>query len=212
MWQVSPTLRGWLELAYFVSGVLLAGAAMYALQQVRLMKQDIAMRSQRAARERAIEYIGRYFSIYVPLDAKFTDERKAQKLPSYDGPVRAFSLGSLAATYRDGASKRWALESWLPALNELHTIASAFAYGVADDTLGFQAIGRTFCTTVADKYDILCMARSEQAAPYYQGIVDLFGAWAPRLSESELSQIRAEVDHKLAALRSRSTKSEPGEA
>lgn len=47
----------------------------------------------------------------------------------------------------------------LPALNELDGIAAAFAFGMADEKIGFTATGRTFCRTVAWLYDILCIAR-----------------------------------------------------
>ena len=93
----------------------------------------------------------------------------------------------------------------MPALNELQTIAAAFAYGVADEKLGFQAIGRTFCDTVESTYDILSMARQERACPYYEGIILLYQLLHPRLSKSELSARRNELDQELSKLGDNST-------
>ena len=200
MSNVLAEVRPWLELAFFIGGVVVAAVGLYGLQQIRLMKRDMEMRSQRAAREKAIEYISRYFARYVPLDACFTDEAHEKKLPGYDGPVGDFTMSSLTAKHDQRALKRFVLDSWLPALNELHTIAAAFAYGVADEELGFQAIGRTFCATVASKYDILCIARRDRVCQHYQGIVDLFRLWTPRLSKSELSALREQVDRRITAL------------
>jgi hypothetical protein len=193
-------VRPWLELGYFIAGIVLAAAGLYGLQQIRLMKRDMAMRSQRAAREKAIEYVSRYFAEFVPLCNRFSREYMDQKLELYDGPVGDFTIASIPAKYRERAFKRFRLASWLPALNELHTIAAAFAYGVAEEQLGFQAIGRTFCASVASMYDILCQARTDSACRYYEGIVDLFRLWGPRLSKSELAALREQVDRRLATL------------
>lgn len=200
MFDVLQTARPALEITYFLSGIILAAAAIYGLQQVRLMKRDMRMRSDRASKEKAIEYIAQYFSKYVPLDKTFNDQCEANKLVGYTGPIGDFGLFDLPSEYRNRARRRFDIPCWLPALNELQTIAAAFAYGVANDKLGFQAIGRTFCSTVATKYDILCITRSNDASPYYQAIVDLFHLWAPRLKKSELSALRENVNQKLASL------------
>ena len=200
MTQELQNVRPFLEALYFVSSIILAFAAVYGLQQIRLMKRDMQIRSDRAAKEKAIEYIGRYFSDYVPLDGTFLKRCEERKLVGCSGPIGAFSIADLPPKQPERARKRYGIGAWLPALNELQTIAGAFAYGIADEKLGFQSIGRTFCTTVATKYDILCVARGNVVTPYYQAIVDLFGLWSPRLTKSELTALRQTVDEKLASL------------
>jgi len=63
MWDI----RNVFELAYFASGTLLALAALYGIQQVRTVKKDLSMRVERAAKEKAIEYSGRYLTAFIPL-------------------------------------------------------------------------------------------------------------------------------------------------
>lgn len=193
-------VRPWAELLYFTAGIVLAGVGVYGLQQIRLMKRDMEIRSQRAAREKAIEYISRYFAEFVPLQNRSFADSTNQGLKSYDGPLGDFTMASMSPGDRAQAFKRFRLNSWMPAFNELQPIAAAFVYGVADDQLGFQTIGRTFCATVASGYDILCIARNDSSCRHYQGIVDLFRRWEPRLTKSELTVRREHVDRQLAAL------------
>lgn len=201
MSDVLQQIRPWLEMLSFISGIVLAGAGVYALQQVRLMKQDMELTSERAAREKAIEYVSRYLSTYVPLAGLYTQELDTKKLTVYKGPCGDFTLTSIPADALPLALKRFQLRSWLPSVNELHTIAAAFAYGVADDKIGFQAIGRTFCATVLTKYDLLCIARGrDNTCRHYQGIIDLYNLWAPRLSKAELVDLREQLDERLANL------------
>ena len=201
-------VRPWLEAAYFLSTLLLAGAAIFGLQQIRLMKRDMQTRSDRAAREKAIEYIARYFSEFVPLNTRFTEECITKKLIyTYAGSVGDFSYATFPRTHYAAAWKRFKIDShsWMPALNELQTIAAAFAYGIADEKLGFQSIGRTFCHAVESMYDILSMARKELTCPYYESIILLYQLWHPRLSKSELTARRNELDKELSTLSDNST-------
>ncbi len=201
MSEIFQQIRQWIELIYFISGAMLAGAALYGLQQIRIMKRDMQVRSERAAAEKAIEYITRYVSLYIPLDNKFYDECVVKKLDSYDGPVSDFKFESLPPHYLNRARERFALYSfWLPPLNELNTIAAAFAFGVADEKIGFSAIGRSFCAAIAWKYDVICCARRDKVCPHFEGIVTLYRLWAPRISKDELTALRQEVDRKLMCL------------
>src|SRR5438067_111668 len=142
------SIRPLLESLFFIAGVAVAIAALVGLQQVRLMKQDIETRNARAAREKAIEQVTRYFDTFCSLHAIFAKECIAKNLPWYVGAVGDLSQASLSKSQSAAAMKRFELDSWLVALNELQTIASAFAYAVADEEIGFKAIGRTFCASV----------------------------------------------------------------
>src|SRR5450759_1616352 len=153
------TVRDWLELFSFISGIIVSIAALFGLQQIRIMKKDVQTRNERAAKEKAIEYASRYLSQYVALANAVFDERTQKNIPRYDGLVGDFTRNSIDPKYLSETMKRFGMDSLLAALNELQSIASAFVTGVADEKLGFSIIGRTYCATVAGMYDVISWIR-----------------------------------------------------
>jgi hypothetical protein len=187
-----------LELIYYASGALVAVAAILGLRQIGILKKDIRIRNERAAKEKAIEFSSRYLTSYVELDGKWTEKKSANKIPRYNGPVGNFSPSSIPGSLRDIAAKRFQCTEWLPAMNELSAIASAFVHGVADEGVGFEIIGRTFCSSVESDYDILAIARSEPVHSYYESVVRLYETWKPRLNSAELHHVQDMVGRALA--------------
>jgi hypothetical protein len=206
-------LRPWLELLYFASGIVIAVAVVYGLKQIHLLKKDIRLRNERAAKEKAIEYCSRYLNSYVRLvDAFFVDCLKRQ-LKSYSGPIGNFTSESILrdAGQRDIADKRYAVFSWAAAMNELEAISAAFTSGVADEATGFKIIGRTFCVSVQSNYDLIALSRnkSKDAQGYWSNIVQLYKMWFPRLKEVELRQAKEQLDATLAAVAAQGTRIAP---
>jgi hypothetical protein len=196
-YKVLVNLRIYLELGYFISGIIVSLAAVAGLRQLRLFKKDIRLRNERAAKEKAIEYALRYLTSYVDAQKVFLHQTREKKLPPYKGSIGDFSADSLPKELLDSSSRRYTLVAWLPAMNELLAIASAFTSGVADEATGFNIIGRTYCATVQDHYDILSMSRRKGVHDYFQSIVDLYQLWAPRLSKAELEEQRRMISERL---------------
>jgi len=204
-------LKFWMELAYFASGIVIAVAAVYGLKQIRLVKTDIRIRNERAAKESAIGFGRQYLRSYVGLQGVFSSACKNEGLDSYSGPIGNFTAESilLNARTRTGGEKRYALASWLPAMNELEAIAAAFTSGVADEGLGFKIIGRSFCRSVEYNYDLIALSRHETAQGYWTNIVQLYRMWSPRLEELELRQAKDDLESRLSVAASRTTKIPP---
>ena len=190
--------RALLEALFHLSGVLLAVAAVLGLQQIRLLKKDIRIRNERGAKEKAIEFSSRYLNNYVELDGKWTLIKDSKKIPRYAGPTGDFTRGSVPPQFREDAIKRFQSQEWLPAMNELAAIASAFVHGVADEGVGCEIIGRTFCRAVESDYDIIAFARLEPVHGYYESIVRLYKIGRPRLNSAELHHVQNMVDRALA--------------
>jgi hypothetical protein len=209
--ELLSTARPWAEFFYFIGGIVLALASAFAFQQVRLLKQDMRTRSQRATSEKAIEYASRYLTVYVPLQGKYRalfgedhtliesthlahtlralwsllrpDPRNlGAPTPFYRGQVGDFTVQSLTRKELLAVANRPHRPELIASLNELNAIAAAFMTGVADERVGFETIGRSYCDSVRSAYDFLCVARQERSHPYYQYIVELYRLWIPRLS------------------------------
>jgi hypothetical protein len=94
------TAKALLDAVYDISGIVLAVAAVIGLQQIRVLKKDVKTRNERAAKEKAIEYAGRYLGRYVQLDSEWILKRNAERLPKYEGPVGDFTRAFIPAPLR----------------------------------------------------------------------------------------------------------------
>ena len=197
-----------MELCYFISGIVVAIAVVYGLKQIALLKKDIHLRNDRAAKEKAIEYGRRYLRDYVDLSRPFEQEFQGASLGPYFGPIGDFTSESIHQ-HPDAsamARKRYALPSWLPAMNELEAISASFTTGVADEATGFKIFGRSFCKSVELNYDLISLSRDrgQSAQGYWANIVKLYKMWAPRLEEVELRQAKEHLDSRIATVSAQS--------
>jgi hypothetical protein len=76
MQQFIADARPWIELAYFASGIVLAVVALFGLKQISLLKSDIRLRSERAAKEKAIEQAQRHGMVCDPLENNMKPSHK----------------------------------------------------------------------------------------------------------------------------------------
>jgi len=175
----------------------------FAYRQLNLLRLDVNLRNERAAKEKAINACERYLDAYVQKSGVFFDECFDKKILGYDGPVGDFTYSSLPEKLRDKATQRFCLDSVLPALNELEAIAASFQTGVADERTGFQIIGRSFCSTVQHHYDVISFGRERQAHNYWDGIVGLYTIWRPRLTKAEMEYSKNLLQRKIDLVRDR---------
>jgi hypothetical protein len=197
-------IRPFIELLYLASGCAIAVFSWRALKQVDLLKRDILLRSERAAKERAIEACQRYLQTYIPLADEDYRDRNEKNIPVYDGPFDSFDFRTWPEIRSDAALKRFKrYEKWLPAMNELESIAATFASGVGDEALGFEIIGVTFCGTVASHFDVLAVAHTSPDGPggHYNSIVKMYLCWSPRIEKKRLSAVRRSIDAKIGEIR-----------
>lgn len=188
-----------LESVYYVAGIVVAVASIVGLGQLSLFKRDIQLRNQRAAKEQAIVYSTRFLTGFARLNQDYADELKARGISPYDGPIGDFSSSSIPTNDPHIVMRRLTADSWILAINELEAISSAFTSGVADESLGFEIIGRTYCTAVEARYDVIAACRTDSAIPQYQSIVHLYKTWRPRLTKADLVKKREALDGQIQA-------------
>jgi hypothetical protein len=192
-------VRPFLEILYFVASILMLGGLGLAYRQLVIIQRDIRIRNQRAAAEKAIDASDRYLCHFVPVQATNFDERRSRKLSSYNGPIGDFTPESIPKGLFDECHSRLKLDSWLPSMNILESIAAGFVAGVADEQTGFRVVGRTFCSAVEECYDIIALCRMEKTNASWTNIVELYWIWRPRLTKTELEAAKKEMECKLAA-------------
>ncbi|WP_369719564.1 hypothetical protein AB8Z38_19930 [Bradyrhizobium sp. LLZ17] len=194
-------VRAYLEAGYFLAGILVTFGLFLAYRQLSLLRLDINLRNERAAKEKAITACERYLKSYVRKAGALYDARKNSNLPEYDGLIGNFTRASIPTIFLASATQKLLLETALPALNELESIAASFRTGVADEWTGFEIIGRTFCSTVEHHYDLIACCREKQPHSYWSGIVGLYGIWSPRLTKAEMKFERDHLDQRISSLK-----------
>jgi hypothetical protein len=198
--EILKDIRPYLELAYFAAGIILAFGLWFAYRQLKLIQEDMLIRSRRAASEKALEATLRYFEQYVPKSGALFKARNDKNIPPYKGSIGDFSFESLTEEQKTVIAKQATLVEGLPTLNELEFISAFFVSGVADEETGFRIIGRTFCSTVETHYGLIALFRRHKAQAYWSNIVDLYHLWRPRLTIAELQMASKELEQKMNIL------------
>lgn len=204
MIELINSVRPYLEALYFVASITLVAGLGLTYRQLLLIKDDIQIKNQRAAAEKAIEACDRYFCSYVPMTTAHLDELMKNKIQWYKGTIGDFSATSISGDGKKDALKRFTLMTWLPAMNQLESIAAFFMSGVADEITGFRVIGRTFCSTVESNYDLIAFGRKEKACAYWSNIVALYQLWRPRLQKEEIELARNELEKQISSMQDKS--------
>lgn len=199
MEHLITSIKPYLEALYYLSGIVVAVAALLALKQIRLMKYDILARSDRAAKEKSIEVAFEF--------AKLQDEFQNQLVyldkslhHSYTGPIGDFTPESIPAEYRERAVSRYASGAFIKPLNILNGIAATFISGVADEKTAFPIFGRAFCGTIALYYDVISIARKPTAQPTYTNCFKLYQIWSARISKEDLELARRNLERQIESI------------
>lgn len=186
-------IESWLQIAYFISGVLLAAVALYGTVQVKLLKKSIKISSQHATWQKAVEFSDRYLINNRILLNKFIKKCKDDGIPyAYKGSIGNFRPGEISEKYKETHKKRKSYyDLWIPILNDLQVIASAFISGVADERIGFEFIGRSYCNDVITLYDLISESNIYRTINYYDNIIKLFEIWIIRIHKMANEQQKA---------------------
>jgi len=195
-------LRPYLEAAYFVASIGLVIGLFVTRQQLLAFRTDSRVRNERLAKEKAIDAASRYLGDFVSKASSDWSERSTKNISYRRDKLGNFSIGSLTKERASAVAKQTSASTTaLPVLNELETIASFFTTGVADEKTGFSIIGRSFCATVHNYYDLIALLRGDEAAqPYWSNIVELYRLWSPRLARAELGATAESIARHISGL------------
>jgi hypothetical protein len=174
-----------LELLYFASGITIAVAAIWGLQQLRITRQIARTNAKREALKFAAERCQYYAEVVVPLKAKMVEE--------YDRLGLRFLSNHSKWAIQDGEIVKYNFETKLldaevPKLfnsivyylNALEAFAIPFVASVADDDLGYQEAALSFCSSVKLSMPAFFQMRRKNAARY-ESTIKLYDLWNKRM-------------------------------
>ncbi len=181
-------IRKIFELSYYVSGIVLCVGIFIAYSQMKVSKESAAQDAARCRKERAIDMADKYlrdtvdkcnklFNLKKKLGVSFKVRKNISKFK--------FEIND-CMWMNDDCNWDLVVTSML-ICNDLELISSSFVSGIADEETGFSIIGRSFCSTVEDNYDVLSIAYGNKAYPPYKNVIELYGIWSPRIRVGELN-------------------------
>jgi hypothetical protein len=197
--------RPYLECASFVGTIALSFIALYGLKQIQLLKIDMLNRSERSAKEKAIEAAENFWAEFTVSYFAFQQEIFKRGLKVYDGKVGDFKRTEFPdwPNCPQEILKRWELATlWLVSSNRFEAIAATFVTGVADEQTGFEVIGLDFVEMVQNDYDMYTLTQKMAGGEkqYFPNTIKLFKAWSPRFTQKELELQKHSLEEKIKNL------------
>jgi hypothetical protein len=202
--------KPYLEWGSLLSTIVLCFVVIYGLKQIRLLKIDILSRSERSAKEKAIEAIGVFLNQFMPSYVKLMSSWIEKKMDTYEGQIGKFDPKEFETAEKkgiqDNAFRKMLSSVWLDSFYQLEAIAASFISGVADEKTGFDVIGHHFVNSVQKNYDIYTVTQHSVAKGkiMFPNTIELFKVWNPRFTAKELELTKKAIDSQLQSLEIRS--------
>jgi hypothetical protein len=217
----------WIEVIYWIAGIVVAIAVVYGLKQVRaairqakasleqnrlsleqieLSRKDIMLRSKREALTLAIKECEYWANEIVPcldkLNVKLTAVKyAATPLPSMEFPPVEKPHESAVRVWNDLPLRT----EVVAALNKMEAFAMYFATDLAAEDVAFLPTGGPFCNACRHLSVFIGAYRQDNQVKLYNNIVKLYGIWKPR---AELAVLQNQ-EQALQAQKSKLPQSKP---
>jgi hypothetical protein len=195
------TVRAFLELLYFASGIAIAIAAFLGLRQLKVGLEQVAISKEVArinAKRESVRYADeqcRYFAEkVVPAQTKMGVEYTQARLtflnilpPDNQGP-RQFLVQNGEVVLPRGYDVTLLDREWLKIaepmityLNAIESFAIPFAEGVANEDIGYRETARPFCQGMQSVLPAIFQLRRTQQGRY-ESAIKLYTTWSSRLA------------------------------
>jgi hypothetical protein len=200
-WCGWPVIKSILEAAYFAAGIAIAVAAFkglgqlnIGLEQLKATREIAKKNALRDALEFATERCQYFADKVAPAQEAFVQAYQAARCTfmamslkcSVKNSEIITSPGFNTAAF-DAESNRLRVE--IPRfLNTLEAFAIPFVARVADDDLGYQETGISFCAMVTDTLVLLFHQRQRAYSGRYESTVKLYEHWNDRRTAEDLGQ------------------------
>jgi hypothetical protein len=200
-WSGWLIIKSIIEALYCISGIVIAVVAVrglsqlrIGLEQIRLTKEIARVDAQREALRFAVERCQYFAEVVVPGGQKFLEAYLAanctffQTVPKFrvtEGEI--IPEGPVNHTLYDTEATRLVMA--VPIfLNAFEAFAIPFVARVADDDLGYQETGTSFCAAVKDWLILFYKMRGTHYSGPYQSTITLYERWTTRRKSDDAAQ------------------------
>jgi len=200
-------LRTVLELIYFVSaGPLLLIVAIIGLWQLKIAKDTARLQAKRAALSLSAERCEYYHTRVIPLinkldQAVIKNDIKYFELCEFtiEGQEIKTHFNCTPEVFKTELEKSDVIvDEVTEALNAMEAFSVFFISKVADETIAFSSVGRTYCNT-AKRYMADIVVATNHGG-HYSNLLKLFLIWNSRHEAEQLMRDRKTIEKKLEKL------------
>lgn len=207
--------KDWLEIAYFLSGPIVAFIAFLALGQIRVaksqmeeQKKSLRITSKRDALKLTAEQVTVYCDKIIPLQNKLDAKLKSDNVKILDKFNIEFNNNSIKVippqedfNYEDFKSFA---EEFVNIANAMESFSTYFVSGVADEKVAYLSLGSSFCDSMKKLAPILIPISNDGRR--FSATLRLYSIWGERLESEALEKQKLEIDKKLKSKRQVNTK------
>ncbi|MEM5014121.1 hypothetical protein WKH57_25770 [Niallia taxi] len=202
------TVRPILEMLYFIVNIGLFATVIIGIKQLKLVKDDMKLQYQRAAKEKSIEYLNWFSKELIPQMNKIMSNTNDDDLPKNTGTMNKEFLPN---EYHDTKETQDYISKLIDlgasdVLNQLEFFSSALLNGLADEKICFKPMVKTYTSIVAMFYPVICQYRKSDQF-YYLNIVELYDIWNKKLQKSNMEIVKNQLEQNMDKLEVRDIKS-----
>ena len=194
--------REYLELAYFLSGPIVAILAAWGLRQITVARNSARLTAKREAFRLSAEQCRRFMEQLIPRMNEF-DSLMNQKPLQYvtDAKTETYDNGFKVQAGRinlDDPDTVMALSKAIELINSLESFAVFFTSGVAAEEVVFPVVGKTYCREVETLLPVVAIGASNS---HYHNLLTLFFTWRGRLIKGQLITDKAHLESRIRNIR-----------
>jgi hypothetical protein len=189
-------VRQALELLYYLSGIVIAIAAIRGLSQLTITREIARVNAKREAYKLAADECRNFAAVVVPLQGTFDAHMQGKNLQSLLNPHFVIENGeianhnfNLALLNSEYPIMGYPLVSFL---NAIEAFAIFFASGVATEEIGYRETGTSFCSYVERLMPAIFMMRSINVR--YESTIKLYEIWHGRQEREKISAQMRELE------------------
>ncbi len=226
--NIFDTSKSLIENVYLLSGPILAIFGFSVIRQIKLAKdqlktakdqllenqKQLVIISSRDAIKTAAEQVKFYMDTIVKYANEASDKIKEIGITRIEIQTTRFIKQDILndqrteeiISYMEKSDKMLLFD--LNLMNSLETFSTYFTQKVADETVAFQSVGRSFCHTV-EKISFRLSSVRDNETDYFKNTVSLYNLWKTRLTNQDLEiqkeTLQKELEQKLQEIEAKKT-------
>lgn len=184
------------ELLYFISGLVIAVAAIYALKQIPLLKKTLRIQSKRDALKITSEQCNIYMSEIIPMQNIFLKAIKENKVTYFEGWDVKLENNELKVSRKTPPNmERFpSIIETLDVFNKMESFSSFFTSNVADEVIAYHTVGTTFLNFTKGTLPWVISCREDG---YFKNLTNLYIHWESRRVNEQLMKQKLDLENRL---------------
>lgn len=190
----------YLEVVYFLAGIVIAVAAVIALKQLQIAKLSLKTQSMRDALKLTVQECSNYFERIIPMqDAldQILAKDNIELMPNSHVSIKREMIEIKLGDIDDSDELDPHFDKLRDVLNAMEGFSTFFMSGVADEKVAYDAVGSSYIDFLKDYIGWAVFCNKEG---YYKNLIDLYILWYSRNKRESLMSKRKSIRDELENL------------